>query len=74
MAPDLMADPGPFDAAVRKAVEEEREACCRAVCVSCAHGFPTERMGSNRLHIHRDSDGNAVPCDAAAIRRRGEGT
>lgn len=75
-APDLMGDPGPAEAMVRRAVEEEREACCRDVCWFCREGYPLALTTTSAGTVFHDVSalrgaGQSVPCDAAAIRRRG---
>ncbi len=60
-APDLMGDPGPAEELVRKAVEEEREACAAMLESEAQYWFL----------MHNDAAGHTLEAAAAAIRRRG---
>jgi hypothetical protein len=58
--------------AIQEAVAEERDACCRAICVGCREG---ELLGRNEaggfMHQHTIT-GWAYGCAASAIRARTE--
>jgi hypothetical protein len=64
-----------IDAALTKAIADERERCARAICLFCAepehYGPPKEIEGSKRAwHSDLRNDCNGVvQCQAAAIRR-----
>lgn len=47
---------------------EERERCCKAMCIHCNGGDQPRRLSGYWLHQNLRHDGSDVPCDAAAIR------
>lgn len=72
--------------AVEKAVLEEREACCKAICENCEFGVPVQGLKGiglkgispsiNYVHLVSQSEEEPEPivpmCEANTIRRRGE--
>lgn len=60
-----------LEAAVARAVEEERERCCKAICGMCADGWTLGRDGGLWIHT-QDTKGipAGLSCNAAALRAR----
>ena len=61
--------------ALREVVKAEREACCKLICLWCERGYTVEFDSGMKEWYHPKWEGHStVPCHAAAIRARKEGT
>lgn len=73
MAPDdLMGDPGPAEAMVRRAVEAEREAIAATLADEAAFFRREAEEASKTRRFYCEGYARLLERHAAAIRRRGE--
>lgn len=63
-------NPGPIQENIARALADEREACCKAICFQCARGdHPARQREDNGAWVHVGR-GWIETCKAQAIRGR----